>query len=192
MSGVDDAARRTGDARALPGDARVAGAGDRATVRAARPEDLARVWELVLQLAAYERMTHFVTGTREQLGKLLFGDGETLAARVAEHAGRIVGYTLFYVRYSSFRVRRRLWLEDLFVEPAARGTGAGLALMRDLASIALERGCDRVDWDVLDWNQLAIDFYHRQGGVAVAKEWTQYSMDEAALRRLAGDATSEA
>ena len=162
------------------------------TLRDAAPADLPRIWELVRQLAEYERMSQYVTGTGELLGELMFGGRDTVRSRVAEHGGRIVGYTLFYARYSSFRVRRRLWLEDLFVEPAARGTGAGLALMRDLASIALERGCDRADWDVLDWNQLAIDFYHRQGGVAVAKEWTQYSMDEAALRRLAGDATSEA
>ena len=155
------------------------------TVRDASPEDLARIWELVLQLAAYERLSEYVTGSREQLGEWLFGGGESTRSRVVEHAGRIAGYTLFYTRYSSFRTRRRLWLEDLFVEPAARGTGAGLALMQDLARVALESGCDRVDWDVLDWNQLAIGFYRRQGAARMAKEWTQFGMDEAALRRLA-------
>ena len=155
------------------------------TIRAATPADLPRVWHLVNALAAYERLEQFVTGTREQLGALLFDGNDSLECRVAEHAGVIVGYFLIYTRYSSFRVRRRLWLEDLFVDPASRGTGAGRALMQELARLALERGCDRVDWDVLDWNQLAIDFYHRQGGGEVAKDWLQFGMDEAALRALA-------
>ena len=154
------------------------------SVRAARASDLLRIWQLVLELAEYERMSAYVSGSEERLGVLLFGGGDSLEARVVEHAGRIVGYALFYTCYSSFRTRRRLWLEDLYVEPSARGTGAGRALMRELATLALERGCDRVDWDVLDWNQLAIDFYRRQGGDAVHPEWTQFGMDDAALRRL--------
>jgi GNAT superfamily N-acetyltransferase len=157
------------------------------TVRPARPDDLPRVWELVRQLADYERMTAFLTGTTEQLAALMFGGDNTLECRVAEHGERIVGYALFYTRYSSFRTRRRLWLEDLFVEPDARGSGAGAALMREVAAVAIARGCDRLDWDVLDWNQLAIDFYHGQGGAAVVREWTQFGMDEAGLRRLAGE-----
>lgn len=155
------------------------------TPRPATPADLPRIWELVNALADYEKLQDYVTGTREQLGTLLFGGEDSLECRVVEHGGRIVGYFLFYTRYSSFRVRRRLWLEDLFVEPAARSTGAGRALMQELARIAIERGCDHVDWDVLDWNQLAIDFYHRQGGAEVPKEWLQFGMDEPGLRKLA-------
>ncbi len=155
-----------------------------ATVRPARPQDLDRIWQLVLELAEFERMSHTVSGSRERLGALLFGDDDAIEARVAEHAGRIVGYAIFYPCYSSFRTSRRLWLEDLYVEPAARGTGAGRALMRDVAARAVERGCDRLDWDVLDWNQLAIDFYRRQGGEAVPHEWTQFGMDVAALKRM--------
>ena len=154
------------------------------SVRAASPDDLPRIWELVLELADYERMSQFVSGTRERLGQLLFDGHDSIEARVAEHAGRMVGYAIFYMRYSSFRTARRLWLEDLYVEPAARGTGAGRALMRDVARRALELECDRIDWDVLDWNELAIDFYRRQGGDAVRPEWTQFGMDGAALRRL--------
>ena len=81
-------------------------------------------------------------------------------------------------------MRRRLWLEDLFVETAARGSGAGRALMHELARIAIERDCDRIDWEVLDWNRLAIDFYRRQGGAEVAREWLQFGMDEAGLREF--------
>jgi GNAT superfamily N-acetyltransferase len=157
------------------------------SVRAARASDLPRIWQLVLELAEYERMSGYVSGSEERLGILLFGGGDSLEARVVEHAGRIVGYALFYTCYSSFRTRRRLWLEDLYVEPPARGTGAGRALMRELARVALERGCDRVDWNVLDWNQLAIDFYERNGAGAVRSEWTQFGMEETALRRLAED-----
>lgn len=166
---------------------RSTGAGGRAgdvTTRAARPDDLPRVWQLVLELADYERMSQFVIGTRERLDELLFGRADSLQCQVAEQHGRIVGYAIFYTCYSSFRTARRLWLEDLYVEPAARGTGAGLALMRGVATVALERECDRVDWDVLDWNQLAIDFYQRQGAEPVRSEWTQFGMDGAALRRL--------
>ena len=181
MSGAPDAGGR--DPRALPPVTAAAAV----SVRPANAGDLARIWELVLELADYERFAAFVTGTPERLGELLFGGKDTLEARVAEHAGRSVGYMLFYMRYSSFRTRRRLWLEDLFVEPAARGTGAGRALMQDLARTALARGCERVDWDVLDWNQLALDFYRRQGATPVAKEWTQFGMDEAALHRLAAE-----
>jgi GNAT superfamily N-acetyltransferase len=154
------------------------------TVRDATRADMPRVWELVGQLAEYERMTEYLTGSVEALAELIFCAKDTLRSRVAEHGGRIVGYTLFYTRYSSFYTCRRLWLEDLFVEPAARGTGAGGVLMRDLAQIALAAGCDRIDWDVLDWNQLAIDFYHRQGGAAVEKGWTQFAMNTAGMRKL--------
>jgi len=159
-----------------------------ATVRAATRDDLPRLWELMHGLAEYERMTEFVSGTREQLGELLFGGRDSLEARVAESGGAVVGYAIVYLRYSSFRTTRRLWLEDLFVEPAARGTGAGRALLADVARFAVERGCDRVDWDVLDWNQPAIDFYERLGGAAVAKEWTQFALGGDALRALADSA----
>jgi len=158
---------------------------DRAVVRAATPADLPRLWTLVQALAEYERMSQYLSGTREELGELLFGGRDQLEARVAEAGGVIVGYAIFYTRYSTFRARRRLWLEDLFVEPAARGTGAGRALLQDLARIAIARGCDRVDWDVLDWNALAIDFYRRQGGAPITPEWTQFGMERPALEALA-------
>src|SRR5205085_2732666 len=87
-------------------------------VRGATPDDLPRIWQMMLGLADYERMRQYVTGTRERLGELLFGGADALECRVAEHAGHLVGYTIFYTRYSSFRTARRLWLEDLVVDPA--------------------------------------------------------------------------
>jgi len=161
--------------------------GARVRVRAAVPADMPRLWELVRGLAGYERMTEYLSGTLEQLAELLFGGHDSLEARVAEVDGEIVGYAIVYLRYSSFRTTRRMWLEDLFVDPAARGTGAGRALLADVARLALDRGCDRLDWEVLDWNQLAIDFYHRQGGAAVEKEWTQFALEGEALRALAAE-----
>ena len=156
-----------------------------ATVRPVERRDLPRVWELVGELAAYERLSHFLTGSRERLGTLLFDRPGALEGRVAESDGRIVGYALFFPIYSSFRTTERMWLEDLYVEPSARGTGAGRELLAHLARLALERGCDRLDWYVLDWNQLAIDFYRRQGATKAEIDWLPYGMDLGALRTLA-------
>ncbi len=153
-------------------------------IRPVEHADLPRVWELVLELAQYERLMPLVTGTPAALSRLLFDTPGGLEGLVAQWNERTVGYALFYPRYSSFRTRTRLWLEDLYVEPGARGTGAGRALLREVARAALERGGDRVDWDVLDWNQLAIDFYERQGGTRVIPEWLQFGMDEQGLKKL--------
>ena len=155
--------------------------------RAIARGDLPRVWELVRGLAEYERLLDVLTGTPEQLATFLFDTPGGLEGLVAESGDSIVGYALFYTCYSSFRTRRRLWLEDLFVEPGARSTGAGRALLAALARIAVERGCDRVDWYVLDWNRLAIDFYERQGARPAVSDWLQYGMGEDELRRLAAE-----
>jgi GNAT superfamily N-acetyltransferase len=143
------------------------------------------LWELVLELAAYERLGHLVTGTSEQLGEALFGARPRLEGLIAEHDGETVGYALFYETFSSFRTRPKLWLEDLYVRPAARGHRLGLLLFAAFARIALERGCYRVDWHVLDWNEPAIGFYRSLGAEHAAADWLQYGMDEAALRTLA-------
>jgi GNAT superfamily N-acetyltransferase len=158
-----------------------------ATVRAIRREDLPRVWELVHGLAEYERLTDMLTGSAEQLGQALFGDPPQLYGLVAEHGDRIVGYALFHFTYSSFRTNPRMWLEDLFVEPEARGTGAGAALLAGFCGEALAHGCHRVDWHVLDWNP-ARGFYEAQGATPSGPEWIQYGLDRAAMERLVADA----
>ena len=114
-------------------------------VRAVAPADVPRVWQLVGELAAFERLEALRTGSAERLAAALFGTPPALLGRVAERDGRIVGYALYHPTYSSFRTNPRLWLEDLYVEPAARGSGAGEALLAALARDALARGCHRVD-----------------------------------------------
>jgi GNAT superfamily N-acetyltransferase len=155
-------------------------------VRAAKPEDLSRIWELLRALAEYERWTEYVTGSETELGQALFGARPALEGLVAEHGGRVVGYALFYPTYSSFRCRPMIWLEDLFVEESSRGIGAGVALLAELARIAVERKCLRVDWHVLDWNRPSIEFYERAGATRQGVESLQYGLTEEALRALAG------
>jgi GNAT superfamily N-acetyltransferase len=157
-------------------------------VRPARRGDLARLWELLLGLAEYERMTDKVSGSAEQLGAALFDAPMGLECRVAERDGRLVGYALFYPTFSSFRTRRMLWLEDLFVEPSERGRGTGEALLAEVCRRGVELGCARVDWYVLDWNAPAIGFYERMGARHAPPEWLAYGLDEAGMRaRAAGD-----
>jgi GNAT superfamily N-acetyltransferase len=163
-----------------------------ATVRAIRPGEVPRVWEMLRGLAEYEKLTHILTGTPELLREALFGPGPRLEALVAERGGRLVGYALFYPVFGSFRARWRIWLEDLFVEPDERGGGAGAALMAELARIALERECYSVDWEVLDWNQPSIEFYERLGSKRIATDWYRYRLHGEAMKAMAERATHQA
>jgi GNAT superfamily N-acetyltransferase len=156
------------------------------TVRPARPEDTPALWRLARELAVYERLESAFLTTEEQLRAQLFeGKWPLLEGLLAETPSGPAGYALFYGRYSSFRAAPILWLEDLYVTDAARSTGAGRALFDAVARIAWERGCARMDWDVLDWNQLAIDFYLRNGAQKVVNDWSTLSLDRAALERIA-------
>ena len=154
------------------------------SVRPMREGDLPRVWEMIHGLAEYEKLLDLLTGTREKLGAMLFGDAPVMFGRVAERAdGRLVGYALYHHTWSSFRTNPRMWLEDLYVEDSARGTGAGRELFRAFVADALERGCHRVDWHVLDWNP-ARAFYEAQGARRVEAEWLQYGLDADGMGRL--------
>jgi GNAT superfamily N-acetyltransferase len=152
-------------------------------VRAAEPRDLPRVWDLIRELAEFEKLTDLLTGSAERLGAALFGAPPMLFALVAERDGRLVGYALFHLTYSSFRTNPRMWLEDLYVEPAARGSGAGEALVCGFVRESLARGCHRVDWEVLEWNP-ARAFYERLGAASSADGFLKYGMDAAAMRAL--------
>jgi GNAT superfamily N-acetyltransferase len=162
------------------------------TIRPARREDLPRIWELLLGLAAYERLEHEVSGTAEELGAHLFGPNPGLTCVVADAGDTLVGYALVYPTYSSFRTAPTLWLEDLFVVPGERGRGTGRALLQAVARIALERGCRRLDWLVLDWNRPSIDFYARQGARPADGGWLEYGLDLEGMKALAGAAAPPA
>ena len=154
-------------------------------VRAARREDVPRIWELVLELAVYERLEAIVHNDPDRLAAQLFDPSAwpRVEALVAELDGTIVGYALFYGCYSSFRGQPVIWLEDLCVTAGRRASGAGFALMRALAAIAVERNCARVAWDVLDWNAPSIAFYERLGAVR-DQGWHGYSLAGTPLENL--------
>ncbi len=153
-------------------------------IRAATPEDAALLHELVTALAVYEREPHAVKATVEDLRASLFDEGATAHALVCEQDGEAVGFAVYFFNYSTWLGRNGIYLEDLFVRPEHRGRGAGLALLRHLARLAVERGCGRFEWSVLDWNQPAIDFY-RAAGARPMDEWTVYRMEGQALRDFA-------
>lgn len=158
----------------------------RVTVRPVEARDLPRVWEMIRGLAEYERLTDLLTGTPEKLHAMLFGGSPVMFGRVAERGdGTLVGYALYHHTWSSFRTNARMWLEDLYVEESARGTGAGRELLRAFVADALERGCHRVDWHVLEWNP-ARAFYESQGARRTEGDMLQYGLDAAGMRRLLG------
>ncbi|MBN3810379.1 GNAT family N-acetyltransferase [Paraburkholderia sp. Ac-20347] len=155
-----------------------------ATIRAATASDASAMHALMYQLAEFEKLTHLFTGTPELLADALFGAHPAAEALVADDAGKIVGYALFFHNYSTFLGRRGLYLEDLYIEPTQRGTGLGTAMLRKLAAIAVERQCARFEWSVLDWNEPAIRFYEKMGAT-VFPDWRVVRVTGDALDKLA-------
>lgn len=153
-------------------------------VRPARIEDVATVLRFVRELAAFEREPDAVVATEAMLADALFGERPAAEAVIAERAGEPVGFALFFHNFSTWQGRRGLYLEDLYVTPAARGAGVGRALLSHLAGLAVTRGCARFEWSVLDWNADAVGFYRALGAVGM-EEWTVQRLDGAALARLA-------
>ncbi len=154
-------------------------------LRAARPDDLPDLVRLIGALAEYEQLTHLVQVTPETLAPHLFGERPVAEALVAElDGGAVVGFALFFTNFSTFLGRPGLYLEDLFVLPAQRGLGIGKALLQALAALAVERGCGRFEWSVLDWNAPAIRFYEAMGA-SVLPDWRICRVTGAALEQLA-------
>ena len=154
-------------------------------VRPARPNDVATILRFVRELAAFEREPDAVAATEAMLAEALFGARPAAEAVIALADGAPVGFALFFHNFSTWEGRRGLYLEDLYVTPAVRGRGVGTALLRHLATLAVERGCARFEWSVLDWNEAAIAFYRSMGSVGMA-EWTVQRVSGEALLRLAG------
>ena len=154
-------------------------------VRPATAADVPVLLELVHELAVYEREPDAVETTEAQLHEALFGADPVAWCHVAVDAdGAVVGFALWHLTFSTWRGTAGIWLEDLFVRPAARGTGLGRALLAELARTCTARGYSRLAWWVLDWNEPAVGFY-RSLGAAPQDEWTTFRLDGEALVRLA-------
>ena len=153
-------------------------------VRASRA-DVPLIRQLILELAEYERARPGEAPvTEKDLSDTLFGDPAAAEVIIAHLDGQPVGFALFFHNYSTWLGKRGIYLEDLFVRPAARKHGVGFALLRELARIAVERNCGRVEWAVLNWNQLAIGFYKRIGAKP-QDEWTTFRLTGEPLQHLA-------
>lgn len=140
------------------------------SIRNATPDDVPQLFELIKALAAYEKLSHLVTGTTEALQEHLFGERPYIEAIVAEFENKAVGFALFFWNYSTFLTKPGIYLEDIFVLPEYRRLGIGKALLTRVAKIAAERNAGRLEWSVLDWNESAIVFYQRFGA-SVLPDW---------------------
>ncbi|HEY7964418.1 MAG TPA: GNAT family N-acetyltransferase [Steroidobacteraceae bacterium] len=154
------------------------------TIRAARPADVPLVLAFIRELAVYERLEDQVVATEADVAAGLFGARPYAEVLLGCLAGEPVGFALFFHNFSTFLGKPGLYLEDLFVRPAARGAGVGRELLARLARLAIERGCGRLDWAVLDWNEPSIGFY-RSLGAATLDDWTTFRLSGDALARLA-------
>ena len=153
-------------------------------IRPAQPEDVAEIHAMVRELAEYEKSLSEAKATLEQLHAALFGEQPAVYAHVAQDdAGQVVGFALWFLNFSTWTGAHGIYLEDLYVRPAARGGGHGKALLTELARICVERGYGRLEWSVLDWNEPAIAFY-RAIGAAAMDEWTVNRLTADAMARL--------
>ena len=157
------------------------------TIRNATREDLPVVLQLIHDLATYERAPDEVTATEEQLNAVLFGDRPAAEVVLALEGDAPVGFAVFFHNFSTWLGRPGLYLEDLFVKPEERGKGYGRALLVHLARIARDRGCGRMEWAVLDWNEPAIQFY-RALGARPMDEWTVFRLTRDEILKLAESA----
>ena len=153
------------------------------TFRFAEEQDCALILDFIRQLAAYERLSGQVVATEELLREWIFEKRKAEVLFVCEQ-DLAVGFALFFHNFSTFLGRAGIYLEDLFVLPAYRGKGYGKALLRKLARITVDRGCGRLEWSCLDWNQESIDFYLSLGAVPM-EEWTGYRLTGSTLEEMA-------
>ena len=149
------------------------------SIRPATPDDISQIRQFVLELAIYEKAEHEVVATVKDIEASLFSATSSAKALICEMNGEPIGFSVYFFSYSTWLGKHGLYLEDLYISPAARGSGAGKQMLRHLARIACESGCGRFEWSVLDWNEPAIGFYESIGASAQS-EWVRY--------RLAGEA----
>ena len=155
------------------------------SVRPISPDDVPAVVGLVRELAEYEKAAHEVRLTEQQLHDRLFGEAPALFGHVAiADDGEVAGMALWFLNFSTWRGTHGIYLEDLYVQPAHRGTGLGKELLRTLAALCVERGYSRLEWSVLDWNTPSIEFYEKAGAVPM-DEWTVFRLTDDALADFA-------
>ena len=154
------------------------------TIRAVREDEVGRVLEFIRELAEYEHLEHQAVATEQNLRKALFGPRPYAEVVFACLGAEPVGFALFFHNFSTFMGLPGIYLEDLFVRPEVRGRGVGRKLLEWLAALAVERGCGRLEWAVLDWNAPSIGFYRSLGAVTL-DEWTTYRLTGEALEKLA-------
>ena len=155
-------------------------------IMSARQEDVPTILELIRGLGEYERLSHEIVATEDGLRKWLFGERPAAEVVLAYVDTTVVGFALFFHNFSTFLGRPGLYLEDLFVKPEWRGRGIGQRLLVHLAALAVDRGCGRMEWNVLDWNEPALRFYERIGA-RVMKEWKLCRLTGDGLARVAAD-----
>lgn len=148
-------------------------------IRQATPHDVQAIYDMIYELAVYEKAPEEVVTTPNEIRESLFAADSKTEALICEVEGKVVGYAVFFTSYSTWLGKNGIYMEDLYVSPDYRGNGAGKALLKTIARHAVERKCGRLEWSVLDWNQPAIDFY-LSIGAAAQSEWVRY--------RLSGDA----
>lgn len=154
------------------------------SLRPATSADTPQILAFIRGLAEYEKLSHVCFATEESLRQTLFGPRPFAEVTMADWDGQPAGFALFFHNYSTFRARPGIYLEDLYVVPALRGKGIGKALLRELARLAVDRGCARLEWSVLDWNAPSIAFY-KSLGAEPQDEWTIFRLTDEALERLA-------
>jgi GNAT superfamily N-acetyltransferase len=154
------------------------------SVRPATPADVDHLYAFIMELAEYERAPEEVTGTPEMLADALFGPHPSAEALIAEIDGTPAGSAIFHGTFSTWECLPGIWLEDLYVPARHRRSGVGAALLSRLAELALERGCSRLEWVVLNWNDRALRFYERLGAQRLT-EWEPQRLDGEALARVA-------
>ena len=155
------------------------------TIRAATPADVPQILAFIRGLALYERAPNEVTATEEGLLRDGFGPRPFFHCLIADEDGVPAGFSLFFFNYSTWKGKPGVYLEDIYVEPEFRGRGIGKALLVETARFAIEHNCERLQWEVLDWNTPAIDFYRAMGSEFL-DEWRNVRLSGDALRRLAG------
>jgi GNAT superfamily N-acetyltransferase len=156
-------------------------------IRGASKTDVPVILAFIKELADYERLSHEVTATEEILRETLFGRRRTAEVAIGYFKSQPVGFVLFFHNYSTFLGQPGIYIEDLFIDEAFRRRGFGTALLRHVARLATERGCGRLEWSVLDWNEPAINFYRKLGAVPM-KEWTVFRLTGKALGQLGAGA----